>query len=327
MYEPLSGNAIEFGAVVATALADAGGLDLAQHAVSDMSQARVRVEEVLGRLGLWELQPLEDLEQAQACAMACRAAGRSAAPYPIADRLAGAGLSSGALITVVDPAAVRLIHAIAGERWTVIDAAGNVATAVASAPLGGKLGMFTTPADLADWAPGDGDIPPALPLLLHGWTLQGLVDEAIATTIRYVSEREQFGQPLRNFQHVQFSIADMAVRAQAASALGEAATIATQFRTPGALADVLAFRVALLEAAQFVFRHAHQLHGAMGFCDETPVSWLSRASQAERRLPYDHAATTELLLDTQLVTPLEGLFSDATADALLACRGHDKVAS
>ena len=33
-----------------------------------------------------------------------------------------------------------------------------------------------------------------------------------------------------------------------------------------------------------MFRVAHQLHGAIGFCDEVPLSWLSRYSQPFRRL-------------------------------------------
>ena len=36
-----------------------------------------------------------------------------------------------------------------------------------------------------------------------------------------------------------------------------------------ALDDALALRLAALEAAEVVFRVAHQLHGAIGFCDET----------------------------------------------------------
>ena len=54
---------------------------------------------------------------------------------------------------------------------------------------------------------------------------------------------------------------------------------------PEALDDALALRLAALEAAEVVFRVTHQLHGAIGFCDETTLSWLSRYSQPLRRLP------------------------------------------
>ena len=48
---------------------------------------------------------------------------------------------------------------------------------------------------------------------------------------------------------------------------------------PEAFDDALALRLAALEAAEVVFRVCHQLHGAVGFCDETTLSWLSRYSQ------------------------------------------------
>ena len=42
--------------------------------------------------------------------------------------------------------------------------------------------------------------------------------------------------------------------------------------------DALALRLAALDAAEIVFRVTHQLHGAIGFCDETTLSWVSRAA-------------------------------------------------
>jgi hypothetical protein len=53
--------------------------------------------------------------------------------------------------------------------------------------------------------------------------------------------------------------------------------------------------MAALEAAEIVFRVTHQLHGAVGFCDETTLSWLSRHSQPLRRLPLGLSATQDLL--------------------------------
>ena len=44
-----------------------------------------------------------------------------------------------------------------------------------------------------------------------------------------------------------------------------------------------------------VFRVCHQLHGAVGFCDETTLSWLSRYSQPLRRLPFGLSATRDEL--------------------------------
>jgi alkylation response protein AidB-like acyl-CoA dehydrogenase len=82
-----------------------------------------------------------------------------------------------------------------------------------------------------------------------------------------------------------------------------------QAGNPEATQDALALRMAALEAAEVVFRVAHQLHGAMGFCDETPLSWLSRYSQPIRRAPFGLSATRALLAERIGRHGLTGLFN------------------
>ena len=67
--------------------------------------------------------------------------------------------------------------------------------------------------------------------------------------------------------------------------------------------------VSLQQAAEIVFRVCHQLHGAVGFCDETTLSWLSRYSQPLRRLPLGLSATRDELSHRVGRTGLTGLFS------------------
>jgi hypothetical protein len=57
-----------------------------------------------------------------------------------------------------------------------------------------------------------------------------------------------------------------------------------------------------------VFRRTHQLHGAVGFCDETTLSWLSRYSQPLRRLPFGLSATRDVLTRRIGRDGLTGLF-------------------
>ncbi len=57
------------------------------------------------------------------------------------------------------------------------------------------------------------------------------------------------------------------------------------------LEDAVADPLAAIEAAQTVFGVAHQMHGAVGFYDETPLSWVSRHSQPLWRLPFGLSAT------------------------------------
>ena len=78
---------------------------------------------------------------------------------------------------------------------------------------------------------------------------------------------------------------------------------------PDALNDALALRMSAIEAAEVVFRVCHQLHGAVGFCDETTLSWLSRYSQPLRRLPLGLSATRDELTRRVGRTGLTGLFA------------------
>jgi hypothetical protein len=71
--------------------------------------------------------------------------------------------------------------------------------------------------------------------------------------------------------------------------------------------------MAALEAAEVVFRVTHQLHGAVGFCDETTLSWLSRYSQPLRRLPFGLSATRDVLTRRIGRTGLTGLFGSDRA--------------
>ena len=97
--------------------------------------------------------------------------------------------------------------------------------------------------------------------------------------------RQQFGQPLSGFQSVQFQLTDAEVERAGLEMLAKYALWSVGAGRADAVDDALALRMAALEAAEVVFRVTHQLHGAIGFCDETTLSWLSRYSQPLRRLP------------------------------------------
>jgi hypothetical protein len=79
------------------------------------------------------------------------------------------------------------------------------------------------------------------------------------------------------------------------------------------LNDALGLRLAGLEAAEVVLRVAHQVHGAIGFCDETEVSWLSRSVEPLRRLPFGVSQTATILGERLGSQPLSGLFTPEEA--------------
>ena len=142
----------------------------------------------------------------------------------------------------------------------------------------------------------------AMGLVLGSWTLLGMLDRAMALTIEYVQDRHQFGQPLSAFQNVQFQLTDAEVERAGLDMLAKYALWS------GELEDALALRVAALEAAEVVFRVCHQLHGAIGFCDETFLSWVSRRSLRLRRQPWGLSATRARLLRAVDGHGLTGLF-------------------
>ena len=102
----------------------------------------------------------------------------------------------------------------------------------------------------------------------------------------------QFGKPLAEFQAVRFTIADASVAARGLYELAKY-TISRVESSPAQIrsADALILRLKAADTARQVLRTAHQLLGALGFCDESDVSVLDRHTQSLIRLPV----STEVL--------------------------------
>ena len=103
---------------------------------------------------------------------------------------------------------------------------------------------------------------------------QGCVEESIA----YAKQRQAFGQPIGNFQAIQFKIADMEMRAHTARlAWHDAArrlVDGEDFKRYAAIAKLYASEIAVDNA-----REATQIHGGYGFMNETPVARFWRDSK------------------------------------------------
>ncbi len=210
-----------------------------------------------------------------------------------------------------DGSAASVAAAVSGValRWVAVDLGGrrSLATPQPGAVAAGKPGV-AVPLDLVPLDDGGaGDV--ALGLVLPCWTLLGQLDRAVDLTADYVRARHQFGQPLSSFQSVQFQLTDAEVERVGVEELAKHALWSVATGQADAVVDALALRVAAVEAAEVVFRITHQLHGAIGFCDETALSWLSRASQPLRRLPLGPSATRAALTDHLGRRGLTGLFS------------------
>ena len=103
----------------------------------------------------------------------------------------------------------------------------------------------------------------------------GIARRALEHSIRYCSERRQFEQPLAAFQAVQFKLADMAARTEAARALAHRAAVR---KDAGEDASAFASMAKLFasETAMWVTTQAIQLFGGYGYMRDFPVEKLFR---------------------------------------------------
>ncbi|MCW2513378.1 MAG: acyl-CoA dehydrogenase [Mycobacterium sp.] len=304
MITDLGSEANEFGRQALRAFQAAGGDELVQRAEGDPAARAALVEPVLEEIGAWELEPRTDPDHLEAAAALCRSAGYWALPYPVAERLSRTDGNDGLIVV----ARTRPAGAVAGVdvQWGAVTMDGHRSSAVA---VGEPERAFVTSLALtATDDDGAADLPVAL--VLPCWTLLGMLDRAIELTVSHVGLRQQFGQPLSAFQSVQFQLTDAEVERAGLEMLAKYATWSAAQGRADALDDALALRMAALEAAEIVFRVTHQLHGAVGFCDETTLSWLSRYSQPLRRLPLGLSATRSLLTKGLGSQGLTGLYGD-----------------
>ncbi len=311
MITDLGDDAKEYGRQALRAFEAAGGDALVQRAEADPTIREALVGPVLDELGAWELEPRSDADQLEAAAALCRSAGYWALPYPVAERLSRT--DDDGLIVVAGPRSAGAVAGLGGT-WGTVGLDGRRSTAVAS---GASEPAFVTRLALTETedTAGDGTADLPVALVLPCWTLLGMLDRAIELTIAHVRLRQQFGQPLAAFQSVQFQLTDAEVERAGLEMLAKYATWSASQRREDALDDALALRMAALEAAEVVFRVTHQLHGAVGFCDETTLSWLSRYSQPLRRLPLGLSATRAHLTERLGSRGLTGLY-DAAQEAV-----------
>ncbi|MBO0680312.1 acyl-CoA dehydrogenase [Mycolicibacterium sp. S2-37] len=302
----LSDDAREFGRAALRALDAAGGDLLVQQAEAKPAEREALVGPVLAGLGAWDLDVRSDADELEAAAALCRSAGYWAAPYPVAERLARpAELAADGLVVV---GAHRPSGALAGleGRWAAVGLDGRRSIVTGQGAPGPA---FVTELELSvlDDA-GAADL--ALGIVLPCWTLLGMLDRALELTVAHISLRKQFGQTLSSFQGVQFQLTDAEVERSGVDILAKYALWSIAQGRADALDDALALRMSALEAAGVVFRVCHQLHGAVGFCDETTLSWLSRYSQPLRRLPAGLSATRDRLTTRVGGRGLAGLYSE-----------------
>jgi hypothetical protein len=296
----------DFAVVANKLLFRLGGAQTALLAETE-DQLRHDARTALSDLGAFDLDVRGSTEDLLAAAVLCQAAGATALPYPLVEELLSI---DGARLTLVNPEAPRVDHGDLAGNWVATDLDGARYHVQPSSRTAAKLGPFLVPATLSQ---PDGTVPAAdvdLHLTLGSWRIVGAVEQALEITRQHVKARMQFGKPLAEFQAVRFTIADASVAARGLHELAKY-TISRSESAPAQIrsADALVLRLKAAETARQVFRTAHQLLGALGFCDESDVSVLDRHTQPLIRLPVGTEVLALRLLPAVRDGGLETLFS------------------
>lgn len=109
---------------------------------------------------------------------------------------------------------------------------------------------------------------------LRAAQLAGAMRRAADLTVRYATERVQFGRTLSKFQAIQQSLAVLATQASAAVAAADMAARALASSTPTPAVAIAKARAS--EAAGIASAIAHQVHGAIGFTMEHELQLTTR---------------------------------------------------
>lgn len=103
----------------------------------------------------------------------------------------------------------------------------------------------------------------------------GIAQGAYEHAIAYAKIRQQFGQPIANFQAVQFMLADMGTKIEAARHLVYHAAMlkdaGADFTKEASMCKLFAS-----EMANWVTDKSIQIHGGIGYCRDLPVERMHR---------------------------------------------------
>lgn len=250
-------------------------------------------------------------------AVVLRAAGKAAAPLPLAETWLAAWLRAAvSLSPPAGPATATWGTAVGRSRldgtrvvpWlpatgelTVLAVAegseayvaGGSVTAEAVSRSRNLAGEPRDTVDLSAVAVAERrPAPPGLDVMtlrllgayIRAALIAGALDRALELTLRYAQERTQFGRPIGRFQAIAQQIAVLTGEVEAAGGAVALATdalaLAPDIRTAGVAIAVAKARVS--RAVGTTTAIAHQVHGAIGWTEEHPLQLVTRRALAWR---------------------------------------------
>ena len=117
----------------------------------------------------------------------------------------------------------------------------------------------------------------------------GIAQACLDASIKYAGEREAFDQPIGKFQAIQFKIADMAMRLEAARLLVYQAASLKDAGKPHGKEAAMA-KLFASETANHAAREAVQIHGGAGYLEDFPVERFFR----DARITEIYEGTSEI---------------------------------
>jgi alkylation response protein AidB-like acyl-CoA dehydrogenase len=123
--------------------------------------------------------------------------------------------------------------------------------------------------------------------------LVGLGQAMLDLTVGYVSERQQFGQPIGSFQAVKHHLADAALALEFARPVVWRAAWSIAHDAPTRARDVSMAKAMASDAAELVGRKALQCHGAIGYTVEADLHLYLKRTWALARTWGDTAHHTD----------------------------------
>ena len=112
----------------------------------------------------------------------------------------------------------------------------------------------------------------------------GGAQRAIDEAVRYTKDRRQFGRPIADFQHTQFTLADMETELQAARALLYLAAAKVTGNAPDKTRFAAMAKRFATDTGWSVVDRALQLHGGYGYLRDYPIEKLLRDLRVHRIL-------------------------------------------
>ena len=282
---------------------------------------------------------------AEAAYVILHAAGRFAAPVPLAETMLAGWLLTGEGIAL--PAGPMTVAPVcAGETLTLTG--GRISGTVTRVPWGRHarhvVVVAGTPAQVAVLPATAGQVrldqnlareprdtlvfdavaplalrPASVPadaVILYGALLRsvqmaGALEHLLAQSVLYANERIQFGQPIGKFQAVQQQIAVLAEHAAAATVAAEVAFRATE--RGEARFEIAVAKARISEAVEVATTIAHAVHGAIGFTYEHALQFTTRRLWAWRSEFGSESVWQRWLGRAALARGAEHLWSDLTA--------------